>query len=218
MTLENNGYDSYWEARNSNNFNLNDYQFYRYNWFLRRVKRSFSLTDIGCGNGAIVKEILKNNSESIIHIHAVDSSKKALSKINDKRIKKYSLNFTSPNKILKLPKSDYILLFEVIEHVAESELLLLNSLNIANNAVFFSIPNTGYFSYRVRLLFGKFPCQWKIKPNEHLRFWTLKDLRWWLSELELIEKSEICTYKGVPLLNILLPNLFAAGIIVKIDK
>jgi len=87
----------------------------------------------------------------------------------------------------------------------------------AKIGVFFSIPNSGYFIYRLRLLFGKFPKQWSVFPNEHLRFWTLGDLKWWLCALGY-KKYKIFCYKGIPILNILLPSLFAAGLVVYIEK
>ena len=46
--------------------------------------------------------------------------------------------------------------------------------------VFFSIPNSGFFMHRIRYMLGRFPLQWIVNPNEHIRFWTLKDLIWWL--------------------------------------
>jgi len=218
ITLRNKNYNAYWEVRSSSHYNLNDYQLHRYNWLIKRIEKGSSLLDIGCGNGAIISEILNNNLISIGRIHAVDFSQNALSKITDERIVKHIIDFAITDKIISLPKCDYVFLFEVIEHISDAEDLLINSLMLSKKALFFSIPNTGYLPYRLRLLFGRFPVQWKIKPNEHLRFWTLRDLRWWLTELNLIDRSEISAYKGIPVLNFFFPNLFAAGIIVKIDK
>ena len=88
----------------------------------------------------------------------------------------------------------------------------------AKKGVFFSVPNSGYISYRLRLLFGSFPVQWKIHPGEHLRFWTYKDIKWWLKQLNLYHKSEIYVYEGIPFLNKIWKNLFGAGILVYIKK
>jgi 2-polyprenyl-3-methyl-5-hydroxy-6-metoxy-1,4-benzoquinol methylase len=219
LWLYNNEYNKYWESRSPRrSIALNDFQIYRFNWFIKRASRSFTINDIGCGNGAIIEKILDCKDIHVSKINAVDFSLYALSKINDSRVSKYKIDFSDSKNLLVLPRTDYVLLFEVIEHISDAEDLLINSLMLSKKALFFSIPNTGYFPYRLRLLFGKFPIQWKIKPNEHLRFWTLSDLKWWLSELGFLDRSEISTYKGVPVLNFLFPNLFAAGIIVKIDK
>ena len=60
--------------------------------------------------------------------------------------------------------------------------------------------------------------QWTLHPGEHLRFWTYRDLKWWLNELSLIDKSTVHIYEGIPLLNKLWRGLFGAGFIVKIEK
>jgi len=71
--------------------------------------------------------------------------------------------------------------------------------------------------YRLRLLFGKFPAQWRVHPGEHVRFWTARDLRWWLLA-QGIENYKIFYYEGIPLLNKIVPSLFAAGFVVYIQK
>ena len=91
-------------------------------------------------------------------------------------------------------------------------------LRITDDKLIFSVPNTGYVAHRKRLLFGSFPLQWRNNPGEHLRFWTLGDMKWWLKQLNLYEKSIIKTYEGFPLLNKLWPGMFAMGIIVIIKK
>jgi 2-polyprenyl-3-methyl-5-hydroxy-6-metoxy-1,4-benzoquinol methylase len=116
---------------------------------------------------------------------------------------------------VQLPACDYALLCEIIEHVPDAEALLAAARRAARRGVFVSVPNTGFFTYRLRLLFGKFPAQWAVRPNEHLRFWTLTDMRWWL-RAQGIHDATVHAYEGVPLLKHLVPNLFAAGIIMYI--
>lgn len=115
------------------------------------------------------------------------------------------------------PRPDYILLFEVIEHLRNSEGALIESYRLAKRGVFFSVPNTGYLPYRLRLLLGRFPRQWIAKPNEHLRFWTYSDLLDCMFCLGF-KDFEIQGYMGIPILNKLLPSLFAAGLICKVDR
>ena len=42
-------------------------------------------------------------------------------------------------------------------------------------------------------------------------------MKWWLSELGLLEKSKIFVYEGIPILNVLLPAIFGQGIVVVIN-
>ena len=54
--------------------------------------------------------------------------------------------------------------------------------------------------------------------SEHLRFWTIRDLKWWLGFLNIYNQSKIIPYKRVPFLNKIWPNLFAEGSFVIINK
>jgi hypothetical protein len=85
-------------------------------------------------------------------------------------------------------------------------------------SIFFSIPNTGFIAYRLRLLLGSFPVQWRIHPGEHIRFWTYRDLKWWLKELGYLQRAEIVVYEGIPGFNKIWPSLFGMGLLVKIKK
>ena len=60
--------------------------------------------------------------------------------------------------------------------------------------------------------------QWALHPGEHLRFWTYRDLKWWLKELGFDKQSEVYVYEGIPVLNKLWKGLFGAGFMIKIKK
>ena len=67
------------------------------------------------------------------------------------------------------------------------------------------------------MLFGKFPLQWASHPGEHLRFWTVSDVKWWLKSANFnIESLEL--YEGIPILNKIFQSLFAQGIVFKITE
>ena len=95
---------------------------------------------------------------------------------------------------------------------------LIQLLNLKGATIFASVPNSGYLTHRMRFLLGRFPLQWVASPNEHLRFWTFKDLKWWFKYLNILEKVKIIPYKGIPILNKLKPNLFAQGLFILIDN
>jgi len=79
------------------------------------------------------------------------------------------------------------------------------------------ITKPGFIIPRLRLVFGRFPLQWAKHPGEHLRFWTQKDLVWWL-KAQGYKQYTIHYYVGVPYLRQLWPNMFAAGFFVEIRK
>jgi 2-polyprenyl-3-methyl-5-hydroxy-6-metoxy-1,4-benzoquinol methylase len=116
-----------------------------------------------------------------------------------------------------LPEVDYILGLEIIEHMPNTEEFIFKIQNKSKKGLIFSFPNTGYYSHRLRLLFGRFPLQWIVRPGEHLRFWTVKDVKWWVKNLGF-NLEKLIFYEGVPILNKVFPNLFSQGIIIKISS
>ena len=117
----------------------------------------------------------------------------------------------------KIKTYDYISALEILEHIQNPENALIQLINKSNIAVFISFPNTGYIFYRLRFLLGRFPVQWRLHPGEHLRFWTYKDLKWWLTKLN-ITNYKIHTYEGLPFLNKLFPSIFAEAFLIQINK
>jgi hypothetical protein len=87
----------------------------------------------------------------------------------------------------------------------------------AKESMIFSFPNTGYYAHRLRLLFGRFPMQWVTHPGEHLRFWTVKDVEWWLKSMNY-NLIDMKLYKGLKLFNKIMPKLFSQGIVINVKK
>ena len=199
--------------------NPNDFQIERtkiINQYLKKKSKSI-LFDVGSGDGAQLISIKKTFPD--LKIIASDNDKFAINIL--KRLKFENFKLESENdifNILEKIKPNYISIFEVLEHMKSPEHFLLRTIKISKNQVFFSVPNSGFITHRLRFLFGRFPLQWIASPNEHLRFWTLKDMQWWLTYLNLNEISKIVSYKGIPVLNKIFPNLFSEGLFVIINK
>lgn len=214
-------YDDYWkEKRGKNIGSLSSWQKDRADFILNTLsvnkQEKITIADVGCGDGSILLYLKKNHSE-ITQCIGYDSSEYALNYAKESGIETHLTDVSKTETYKNLREADYYLLLETLEHIPQSELLLMEVLSKSKRGVFFSFPNTGYITYRLRLLFGKFPLQWRVYPNEHVRFWTLTDVRWWLRALG-ITKYKILCYKGVPFLNRIIPSLFGAAIIVYIDK
>ncbi len=129
--------------------------------------------------------------------------------------KKFDIN--SDFDIANIEPADYFLLLEILEHIPHSEKVLSRIYTKAEKGVFFSFPNSGNFLYRLRVLFGRMPAQWVKFPNEHLRFWTYTDLKWWLKALGYTE-YEIYGYRGIPFLEKVWPAMFAGSFVVCLRK
>jgi hypothetical protein len=214
--LEKQGEDQYWEDRGwVGNRSLSVWQHERAAWALRRMDKTGSpvVVDVGSGGGEIL-DFLKQHIAGLKGI-GIETAPEAMRALKDKGFEALPLNLSDTTTYQSIPTCDYALMFEIMEHVTESEMLVAVARNAARKGVFISVPNTGFFTFRLRLLFGKFPAQWAVLPNEHVRFWTLRDMHWWLGA-QGITNAEVHTYQGVPLLKYVIPSWFAAGLVVYI--
>lgn len=211
---ENRDQDTYWEKRRGQRLGvLNSFQKFRADWILARVETGDSLLDLGAGDGAMVQYM---RHQKDLRIKCADISQVALDYLRSKGFETVELELTDCAALASIEPVDHVVLCEVLEHLVNPEQLLRALEDCAKNSIFFSVPNTGYWSYRLRLLMGRFPVQWIAHPGEHCRFWTYKDMRWWLAELGYGSRSEVRAYEGVPGLNRLMPGLFAKGLIARI--
>jgi 2-polyprenyl-3-methyl-5-hydroxy-6-metoxy-1,4-benzoquinol methylase len=222
MRSEKADYDSYWKDKRGDQIgSLSSWQKNRADFVLKKItenlkdENSISVLDIGCGDGGILN-YLKEREAKIKTLIGLDISEFALEKAEKFGIKTYKVNINSIKKE-DIPNSNYSLCLEILEHLPNSEEMLSSLFEKSDKGVFFSVPNTGYLTHRLRLLFGKFPLQWRLFPGEHLRYWTLTDMKWWLKSLNF-ENYEMGCYKGVPILNKIWPELFAAGLIIFVKK
>lgn len=211
-------YDAYWrDKRGSSLGALSGWQRMRADIILQHIKNDVdcSVSDIGCGDGSILYYLSKyvNIKKKI----GYDKSRFALNKAIENGIDGVLFDLNNQQDWQKLANTDYFLALEVLEHISEAEKVLALLYEKAKKGVFLSFPNSGYITFRLRLLFGKFPMQWRVFPNEHLRFWTDADLKWWLQALGY-KDYKIYYYKGVPLLNKILPSIFAATFVVLVKK
>lgn len=210
-------YDKYWYLKRGKMVGvLSGWQKDRADIILKVIdlKTPISIGDIGCGDGSILKYL--KDKLNIIRAIGYDSSDFALKKARKIGIEttKFDIN---KDRFERIEETDYILLLEILEHIPNSETLLRAAYDKSQKGVFFSIPNSGFFIHRLRLLLGRFPKQWTRFPNEHLRFWTLKDLKWWLKSLRY-DNFSVFYYRGIPILNQIWPGLFSAGFLVFMDK
>jgi methionine biosynthesis protein MetW len=209
-------YDAYWKKKRASGTlgNPGIFQLHRIRWIMPRISEGDTVAEFGCGDAAT---LLWLRDRKKIHPIGLDVSEHALSHATGKGIETHKLEYGTTD-YSSLPEADVYLLLEVLEHLPDPESVLKQILKKTRRKVIISVPNTGYFPYRLRLLSGRFPVQWRVHPGEHLRFWTLRDFHWWLGQLGLVEMSETFGYKGVPFLNRMLPNLFAMGILCEIKK
>lgn len=206
-------YDKYWENRELENT-------FQYRWPLMssEIKSNSSILDIGCGDGGFLV-YLKNKKENISET-GIDISSIGVNRAKNKGINSFVASLDLYDGQYGL--FDIVTISEVIEHVSNSEYFVKRGFELAREKFIITIPNTGYYTYRIRLLFGRFPVQWVHHPGEHLRFWTIRDFRIWLKSLEMgtIRKCRIIPSNEFPFFYLykLLPSMFSRQIVIVIEK
>ncbi|MBX4189061.1 methionine biosynthesis protein MetW [Candidatus Parcubacteria bacterium] len=207
-------YDYYWQKRGrKGSAHLSAWQKERADILCSQVSEGDTVLDIGCGDGALLKYVM--DKKKILGI-GVDMSEPVLATARELGIETHLVDLRNLDAVRRLPRADYVIGFEILEHIPEPEELILTLAAKTRKGMLYSFPNTGYYLHRLRLLFGRFPRQWIVHPAEHVRYWTLKDSRWWVSNLGL-KLKEVITYQGLPGLNKLIPSWFAQGQIVSIS-
>jgi 2-polyprenyl-3-methyl-5-hydroxy-6-metoxy-1,4-benzoquinol methylase len=216
LKIHDQSYDEYWDHRHLNAATpLNSFQERRLRLVTRYVQENAVVTDIGAGNGLMLSHLSKKKNLS--RCIAVDISDRALQSAKENGLDIFKANISSVKELEQIPETDYIFFFEVLEHIPNSEEILMWAISKARKGVLFSVPNTGFFTHRLRLVMGKFPLQWRLNPSEHLRFWTAKDMKWWLRQLG-IAQYRLHMYEGPWGLRRVWPTLFSQGLFVFIPR
>lgn len=211
-------YDLYWEARGRHGGKTgespSEWQRERAGLAARHIRKGSTVLDIGSGGGAVL-EYLRDVCD--IKPIGVDISEHSLQSLRAKNIEALNIDISLPGNAAQLPEVDYIIGFEILEHMANPEHLVHILSSKAREGMFFSFPNTGYYAHRLRLLLGRFPLQWAVHPGEHVRFWTVRDVLWWVPQIGLHLES-LVVYQGLPFLKNLMPKLFGRGIFLYVRR
>lgn len=166
------------------------------------------ILDIGCGPGVFLQELLKRKPLRAV---GVDVSCRAVEAARSRGVEAEVIEAGA--EMRHLGTFDFVTLFEVLEHIQNAESVLANvSRSFPYATVLASVPNTGYISSRLRLLFGRFPRQWIVHPGEHIRFWTLRDFRLMATHLGY-RVTRVTPLRGSTLLAPWLPGLFGEALV-----
>jgi methionine biosynthesis protein MetW len=210
-------YDAYWAKRDMNRGErpiLRSWPRQRAEFLSKLIEPGSTVLDIGCGNGAVllyVKEKIGIRAIGVdLGIELLDQAKKF-------GIETITMDVTDISKLKELPEADYIIGFEILEHMPLPEAFLHEVRRKAKKGMFYSFPNTGYYLHRLRLLTGRFPLQWISHPGEHVRYWTVRDVKWWVKALNF-DLSTLIVYEGLPGLNKIMPKLFGQGIFIGLTE
>lgn len=203
-------YDAYWDSKAQAGLgHLSPWRRRRAQVFTDLVSDGDRVLDLGVGDGALLRYMAAHKR---IEAYGLDVSPKAVAFCREMGLNVDLADVNAPVSQYLRDSFDYIILSEIIEHLPDPESLLNSLRPYARQAIIVSIPNTGYYQHRIRLLCGKFPLQWVVTPGEHLRFWTRSDFHWWARQLgfEIIQEVP---YEGASRLKAVWPGLFAAAFV-----
>ncbi len=202
-------YDDYWDAKASTGMGqLSTFRRRRADVFARVIAPGARVLDLGVGDGAILRYLIERRQ---IEGYGLDISPKAVEFCRAHGLNVDLADINEPIENAINGHFDAVIMSEIIEHIPEPE-TLLNALRPHTDRLIVSIPNTGYYQHRLRLLLGKFPLQWVVSPGEHLRFWTLADFRWWARQMGFRIVHEEA-YEGTPALRRVWPALFGQAMV-----
>ncbi len=209
-------YGIYWQERRGKDAVpvISDWQKQRVQYVQTVIPSGATVIDIGCGDGAVLAYLQKHHGVKGL---GVDIDAASLEQARTLGVETLQRDIADSHALQDIPDVEYVTGFEILEHLPRTEEVLRVLMNKASKGVIFSVPNTGYYVHRFRLLFGRFPLQWVAHPAEHLRFWTVRDMKFWIASLGY-EIDQLILYEGIPLLNRLWPSLFAQGMIVSVKK
>lgn len=207
-------YDDYWDKKAQSGMGkLTPWRRKRAQVFAALVAPGDRVLDLGVGDGALLKYMIEERG---IVGYGLDVSPKAVAFCREQGLNVDLADVNRPISETVREPFDYIVLSEIIEHLPDPESLLDSLRPIVRKGILVSIPNTGFYHHRVRLLMGRFPLQWVVTPGEHLRYWTLADFRWWAKQLGFRIRHTV-PYEGTPGLKSVWPSLFAAAFVFALE-
>jgi methionine biosynthesis protein MetW len=170
--------------------------------FAEWIRPGARVLEVGCGDGAFAAHLARTRGCAVT---AVDVSARAVAFARERGVD------VRQRDVLAEPfgrdEFDYVVLSEVLEHLALPEELLA-ALRPSAPRFLVSLPNTAYVFYRVGLgVLGRFPAQWVVHPSEHLRFWSVTDFRAWAGAQGFQVAREAAS-NGLPVLKRWHHNLF----------
>jgi len=173
---------------------MNKEKFYStHSEILKLVNNNSNVLDIGCNDGYI-GSLLKTKKNCFVT--GIDK-KDNISNLNLDKFISHDLN-TGPPKI-DYKDFDYIILLDVIEHLANPESFIDQLKNYLSNnekvKIIISTPNIAFIVIRIMLLIGKFNYGKRgILDKTHTRLFTFSTLKYLL----LQSGFSIISTKGIP--------------------
>jgi len=165
----------------------------KFKFVSRLIPENSKVLDIGCNDGKI-RFFLKNPV-----YFAVDADKSSILKLSNEKIKAKAVDLNKDKLPFKNEKFDFVLLLDILEHVANPKKLLLDAkskLN-PNGKLVISLPNDYHILNKIRFLFNKHLTQDPFAPYGHLHYFPIKSGEKFLQKngFDILEKIYLAPVK-----------------------
>lgn len=134
------------------------------------IPENSKILDIGCGNGSI-RNFLKNSD-----YYGIDGNKTDIQNLAKQGIKARQIDFNKDKIPFEKEKFDFILLLDILEHVANpSELLNEVKKRLKETGkVITTLPNDYHILNKIRFLLNKHLTEDPFAPYGHMHYFPIK--------------------------------------------
>jgi methionine biosynthesis protein MetW len=147
------------------------------------IKNGSKVLEIGCGTGSLLS-YLSQYSQCVVE--GVEPNKARADFAKEKGLSVINAYLTPDIKLLG-SSYDFIVLADVLEHLADPSVLLLDSKKFLNHggAYIISVPNMVHWSVRLKILCGNLSySQYGLLDATHLRWFSAQSIATYLGRLD----------------------------------
>jgi methionine biosynthesis protein MetW len=146
------------------------------------IRNGSRVLEIGCGTGSLIK-YLAMNFDCIVE--GVEPNKERADVAKQKGLS-VTQAYITPDIELCETRFDYIIIADVLEHLSDPSLLLLQTRKFLSKEGFYiiSVPNMIHWSVRLKVLSGNFKyTQYGLLDATHLRWFTEHSIKAYMGYL-----------------------------------
>lgn len=181
-----------------------------------------TLLDLGCGDGALLSHVKKNNLEN----RGLDISPEAVKKCAAQGISADVYDFSTQALPFRDNSFEYVVLLDVLEHVYDPKKLLTEARRVSRKFLILSVPNFNSLPARIQVFLGHTPEN--NRPHKGHIYWFNYSLLQNMLEscnLKTVSTKTNTFYEQIPIVGSIVrflcgvfPSVFALSFVIKVEK
>ncbi len=134
------------------------------------IPENSKILDVGCGDGKI-RNFVQN-----CDYFGIDGQKKLVDSLIEENVKAKTIDLNKEKFPFEKEKFDYILMLDILEHVADPKQLLDQAKSRLNERgrIIVTLPNDYHILNKIRFLFNKHLTEDAFAPYGHLHYFPIK--------------------------------------------